>query len=490
MKDFWENITQYRFEFRHLTVLFAALVIFQFFLSFIQKSSLQEFIVETQNWYQQYSAEKIANLTSTSLELIFANIDNTELESPDESQTLIQSFNIIFNQQLLQQNVEDICLLVKKGDSIYAIDDGDVLFQFISDNARFSAVNDEKHSYAINAYREINEDIKASEQVSTILEGSKTFHVFVPFVPNGEFQGVIYMRITPDFTNITNEIISSYDEAAVIYTSVIMLGLLAMYYISSFSVKERDETHKKLIEERENHIKDQIVHEKESVFTQRIYHTHHKAEKVMGFIKEDIREISGDENKGLKERITKYSNFISRVIYDMKWFDPPIQTIRGQSFKTDLNELIKFIVDHIFLRLSSATEIYNFELDFDEKLPKVPINEFVAWEIIEPLIQNSIDHAGKSKVLIKITSDYDEAGRVSTITISDNGKGIDARLLDEENGVKRIFLENTSTKKVENKNSGYGCYLAYEIATKRCGWRLNVKNNDDGGCSFIITISS
>jgi light-regulated signal transduction histidine kinase (bacteriophytochrome) len=323
----------------------------------------------------------------------------------------------------------------------------------------------------------------------TILEGSQTFHVFVPFVPNGEFQGVIYMRITPDFTNITNEIVSSYDEAAVIYTSVIMLGLLAMYYISSFSVKERDDTHKKLIEEQENHIKDRIIHEKESIFTQRIYHTHHKAEKVMGFIKEDIREISGDENKDLKERITKYSNFISRVIYDMKWYDPPIQTIRGQSFNTDLNELIRFIVDHIFLRLSTATEIYNFDLELDESLPKVPVNEFVAWEVLEPLIQNSIDHAKKEKVTVKIISVHDESKKLSTIIISDNGKGIDPDLLSEENGVKRIFLENTSTKVVENKNSGYGCYLANEIAVKRCGWKLDVKNNEDEGCSFILTIA-
>jgi sensor histidine kinase regulating citrate/malate metabolism len=119
----------------------------------------------------------------------------------------------------------------------------------------------------------------------------------------------------------------------------------------------------------------------------------------------------------------------------------------------------------------------------------VPVNEFVAWEVIEPLIQNSIDHAGRSKVLIKISSAYDDSSNITSITISDNGRGIDPGLLEEENGIKRIFRENTSTKKVENKNSGYGCYLAYEIATKRCGWQLDAKNNDDGGCSFIINIS-
>jgi hypothetical protein len=490
VKDFWSNITRYRFEFRHLTVLFAVLVIFQFILSFIQKSSLQEFIVETQNWYQQYSAEKIANLTSTSLELIFANIDDSELENPDESQTLIQSFNIIFSQQLLQQNVDDICLLVKNSGSIYAIDDGEVLFDYITHHSDFSSVNNPKHEFAVNTYTEFNDSIRISEQVFTLLEGTQTFHVFVPFVPNGEYQGVIYMRITPDFTNITREIISSYDEAAIIYSSIIMLGLLAMYYISSFSVKERDESQRILAVEKEKYIKEQIIHEKESIFTQRIYHTHHKAEKVMGFIKEDLRKLSGEENIEIKKRMMKYSNFISRVIYDMKWYDPPIQTIRGQSFNTDLNELIKFIVDHIFLRLSTATEIYNFELDLDDSLPKIPINEFVAWEVIEPLIQNSIDHAKSDKVIIEINTNYDKSNNQIVLKISDNGRGIDAELLEEVNGIKRIFFESTSTKIVENKNSGYGCYLAYQIATKRCGWQLDVNNNEDKGCSFTIIIPS
>jgi len=490
VKELLPNITHYRFEFRHLTVLFVVLVIFQFILSFIQKSSLQEFTVETQKWYQQYSAEKIANLTSTSLELIFENIDNSELENPEESQTLIQSFNIIFSQQLLQQNVDDICLLVIKSNAIYAIDDGEVLFDYITGNSGFSSTNNPKHAFAVNAYREINDSIKLSEQVYTILEGIQTFHVFVPFVPNGEYQGVIYMRITPDFTNITREIISSYDEAAIIYSSVIMLGLLAMYYISSFSVKERDKSQRILAEEKEKYIKEQIIHEKESHFTQRIYHTHHKAEKVMGFIKEDLRQISGDDNRILKERMTKYSNFISRVIYDMKWYEPPIQTIRGQSFNTDINELIKFIVDHIFLRLSAPTEIYTFKLDLDDSMPKVPVNEFVSWEVIEPLIQNCIDHANREKILIKISSVYDDTYKRSVVRISDNGQGIIPELLKEVNGIKKIFFESTSTKIVENQNSGYGCYLAYQIATKRCGWQLDAENNEDEGCSFILTIPS
>ncbi len=39
-------------------------------------------------------------------------------------------------------------------------------------------------------------------------------------------------------------------------------------------------------------------------------------------------------------------------------------------------------------------------------------------------------------------------------------------------------------------NRGYGCYIAYQIATKRCGWKLDALNIDGGGCKFIIEIDN
>ncbi len=113
-----------------------------------------------------------------------------------------------------------------------------------------------------------------------------------------------------------------------------------------------------LFDEHETNLKKQINYEKELIFTKRIYHTHHKAEKIMGFIKEDLRKLAPENINDVKYRVSKYSNFISRVIYDMKWFDPPLQTIRNQMFKTNLNEVIKFIVDNIFLRITSKSDAY------------------------------------------------------------------------------------------------------------------------------------
>ncbi len=487
----YDNIGKYRFEIRHVTVLFAVLLIFQIMISFVQKSSLENFLNDTQNWYQKDAAERLANLTTTSLELLLENVDSEAKLSRNKRRQLVESFNIIFSQQLLQQNVEEICLLVERGDELTALDNGDLLLKVFSEIAVKDNSANLKHAEAIDFYRKNILNIKNSEEIFSQREGLATFNILVPFVPKGEFVGALYMKNTPDFTFITREIISNYDETAIIYSSLILLGLLAMYYISSYTVKERDEAQKLFLKEQEEHIKEQIMYEKESLFTKRIYHTHHKAEKVMGFIKEDLRKLKGDGIEEIVHRLNKYSNFVSRVIYDMKWYDPPISTIRGQMFNTNLNEVIKFIVDNLFLRLSSKSEQFRFKLDLDENLPTVYINEFVIWEILEPLIQNSIDHANEQSVTINITTRYFSDTKLTEIKISDNGGGIIPELLeDDEDGIQRIFKENKTTKSGSEPNRGYGCYIAYQIAKNRCGWMLNVENIPSGGVCFNIVIKN
>ncbi len=486
----YENIKKYRFELRHVTVLFAILMIFQIIISFVQKSSLESFLDDTENWYQQDDAERLANVTTISLELLLENIGSEIQRNPDKQHKLIESINIIFSQQLLQQNVEKICLIIERGDQLFAVDDGEELLRVMNYLNGEVNVNSNTYKDALKFYRENLSKVKSNEEVFSMKSENNKFHTLVPFVPNGEFLGALYMENIPDFSLVTNEIISNYDETAVIYSSLILLGLLAMYYISSYTVKERDEAQQLFLEEHEQHIKEQVVHEKESLFTKRIYHTHHKAEKVMGFIKEDLRSLTPDNIEEIKFRLNKYSNFVSRVIYDMKWYDPPISTIRGQMFNTDLNQVIKFIVDNLFLRISAKSGKFDFELDLDERLPKLHINEFVIWEILEPLIQNSIDHGRDEKLTVKINTKYFEDENLTEVRIEDNGNGIAPELLEtDDKGIKKIFLENITTRNTSQPNRGYGCYIAYQMATLRCGWELDAMNTNTGAM-FIIKIKN
>jgi len=489
-KKIIEKFREYHFEFKHLTVLFIILFSFQLFLSFINKSSIAGFLHNTQEWYQKDSAEKLANLTTTSIELLLEAINPKEKPDDEAVNRVIQSFDIIFSQQVLEHNIQEICIIVEKNGEIFTIDDGKVFFSYLLEGHINSESNRTNHLNARKLYRTIKDEVIKTEQIKSILSDKQTFNTFVPLVLRGEFIGVLYLRNTPNFSFITDQIISSYDETSVIYLSLILFGLLAMYFISSYTVKERDEAQKLLFVEHEENLKKQINYQKELLFTKRIYHTHHKAEKIMGFIKEDLRALKNENTQEIKERVTKYSNFISRVIYDMKWYDPPIQTIRNQIFRTNLNEVIQFLLNHIFLRISASTKAFEFKLDLDETLPPVPINEFVIWEILEPIIQNSIEHGGEAYLNIYIITRYNIENKISTITIADNGIGILPELLEvNKEGIQKLFQENVSSKKSEMQNVGYGCYIAYEMS-KRCGWEIKAENIPDGGCRFIISIKN
>lgn len=486
--QFFEKLKKYHFELKHLTVLFAGLIVFQLVLSIIHKTSLRNFVENSQEWYQKHSAERLANLTTTTLELLLETARMNVPANNANKTKIVQFFNIILNQQRLQQNIEDICLLVERNNKVYAIDDGTVLYNFIFEHKVPESESNKLHSTAIDLYLKNKTELVSNEQIINILKEKESYYTLVPFAPSGEIVGALFMKNTPDFGFIQKEIVSNYEETSVIYSALFFLGLLAMYYISTYTLKERDEAQKLLMDENERNLKKQIDYEKESLFTKRIYHTHHKAEKVMGFIKEDLRSLSNENTEEVKYRVNKYSNFVSRVIYDMKWYDPPIQTIRNNAFNTDINEVIKFIVENLFKRTAIQTGSYAFKLELDENLPPVHINEFVVWEIVEPLIQNSIDHGNVDELEIKIITRYFPEEKISRLIIEDNGKGILPELLEvTSKGMKKLFQENVTSKN-SDKSSGYGCYIAYEMATGRCNWKLDAFNLPGKGCQFIITI--
>jgi light-regulated signal transduction histidine kinase (bacteriophytochrome) len=328
-----------------------------------------------------------------------------------------------------------------------------------------------------------------SERIMSEVVDQKTFSVAVPFVPHGEYLGVLYVRITPDFTLLTDEVQANFHTVSVAFSALVFIGLIVMFVVSSGAVRDRDEAQQKLFMEHQANLEKQIRLEKESVFTKRIYHTHHKAEKIMGFIKSDVRMIRPDNIDEVKQRVIAYSNFISRIIYDMKWYDQDINTIVNPVFHANINGIIGFIVKHVFLRLSTRNEMFTFDLDLDPAVPPVHVNEFIIWEILEPLIQNCIDHGQKAFLRIGISTRYDpETGRI-TVRISDDGVGIPAELLQPDpRGFKLIFGEEKPGTRKAGVHSGYGCYIAYQMAVGKCDWTMDADNLEGGGACITMTI--
>jgi signal transduction histidine kinase len=481
----------YQFDLKHVTVLFIVLLIFQLVVSILHKTSVAKFLAHTQEWYQQDSAERLANLTATSLELQLEGYRGEADPKSREARRIVQGLNIILSQQLLNQNVREVCVIVPVHDGLAAIDDGGILYQYMFLGRRDLPSTAINHDAAVALYRQHETEFRSNEQIRAIVEGKQTFHVYVPFVLRGEFTGAVYMKNTPDFSFLSREIITNYDEIALTFSALILFGLLAMFYVSSYTLRQRNEAQAQLFQKEKEHLAEQIHHEKELLFTKRIYHTHHKAEKIMGFIKEDLRNLTAETMESVKYRVTRYSNFVARVIYDMKWFDPPLQTIRNPIFNTDINEVIRFLVQNVFLRIAHSKGRVKFSFTLDPALPPVHINEYVVWEVLEPIIQNSVEHAGASTVMVTITTSYDATARMGQIRIADDGQGIEGWLLErDDQGIPKVFREQSSTKGTgESEHAGYGCYLAYEIARQRCGWTLEAENLSGGGAAFTFTFS-
>jgi len=477
-----------RFSWKHIVLLFVLLMVAQVFVSHMQQNTLRDLLSDTMNWYRRNSAEQIGNLTTSSLELLLESAPIAQGETIAEGKrNLIHALNQILKQPLINRNVEQVCLILPNGDKLLAMDLGQNVFSYFYNHIATDTTVDPKYHFAVARYTSLQNEIMRSGLITSFQQGEDIFHVFVPLEPHGEYAGAVYLKIHPDVSVISKQIVTNFNDTVFLFSSLFLLGLLAIFYVSTYLLVEREQAWEMLYTERETRLREHIDQEKEHLFTKRIYHTYHKAEKIMGFINEDLENSDETNIKDVKYRVSKYANFISRVIYDMKWYNPPIQTIRNQIFKTDLNEVLKFIVDNIFLRMSMKVKTIKFNFHLDEKLPKVSVNEFVVWEICEPLIQNSVDHSNKGNVIIDLSTSYYPDEAKSVLSIEDNGGGIHPTLLErDEHGIKKIFLENISTKE-EGKNAGYGCYLAYEIA-KRCGWQLDAENREEGGARFILLI--
>ncbi|GBD87340.1 histidine kinase-, DNA gyrase B-, and HSP90-like ATPase [bacterium BMS3Abin03] len=472
------------FELYHITILLIIIILSQVILSYINVKSIENVTQKSISIYKWQSAERIADLTTTTLELIVQPIYSQSIND-DLKSTIIESIDYTFTQEKMQKNIDDICLLtMDENNNVLSLQNGEEIFNYLSNRISPSDKEGNNREIAKAWFKRSYNNLFRNESISTLQEGNFSFNILVPFSKHGEIVGAVYMKITPNFDHIIQAIIGSYDISGSFVSAIILLTLLGMFFITSFLVRERDTAQKLLFLNKEKQIRAETATQKELFFTKRIYHAHHKAEKIVGFIKQDLYNLNNSNIEIIKNRMLKYSSFIGRVIYDIKTYNPPVNVIRNQNFNSNLNEIIIFIVDNIFKRVFKEGTQYKFNLELDDKVPILRINEYVIWQMIEPLIQNCIDHNKKRKITINIKTVYDENKQKIFLYICDNGVGINEELLKYNNmGIKKIFTEGTSSKD-SSTNSGYGCYIAYE-SCRMCGWKIDLINQNEGAKTII-----
>ena len=475
-------------NFRFLLVVLALIIISQIILTVYSNNAFHSFLVNTQEWYQNFSVKRMANLTSTSLELIVETQMNQKELIQEQKSKVINSIDIIISQNIMEKNADQICLFIYDGENFIPVDGGEEIYGIIYEQKHFGTAAN-RYQYADSLFSGLRMDLIESEKIMIVTEDEEIFHVFVPFVPDGEFIGALYMKVTPNFSTLSEEFISTYNDFSRIYLILVFVGMALIYVVFSYTLNQRDKAQKLANIEHDKFLKEKIEREKENAFTRRIYHAYHKAEKIIGFINSDLDIMDKQNVEQLKTRVHKYTNFIGRVIYDMKYYDPPLHSIINPIFQTELNEVTRFIVDNMFLRIYKKSPMFTIEQSYDDQIPIINVNEFVIWEIIEPLIQNSISHNPDKHINIHIMTKYDADNSRIIFVLKDDGKGIQNDLFEKnEDGVKKLFLEHVSTKNMFDQQYGLGCYIAYILSTKYLGWELDAENNPDGGCVFRLTI--
>ncbi len=192
---------------------------------------------------------------------------------------------------------------------------------------------------------------------------------------------------------------------------------------------------------------------------------------------ENLRAQAGDNekiNKGI-DRIFEDCERISDLVTNILNFSRPM-SLAMESL--DLRELISQLIEK--WRVTFARRGIACYFHAPETFPKCPGDPRRLEQVLNNLIQNSVDALGTSGgvITLRLAIEESEDGKqMAVISESDNGSGIPSELLE------KIFEPFVTSKKNGN---GWGLALCKRIITKH-GGRISVKSFG-GGTLFEISL--
>ena len=136
-------------------------------------------------------------------------------------------------------------------------------------------------------------------------------------------------------------------------------------------------------------------------------------------------------------------------------------------------------VNYFRQRLPQLSKSIEITEEYTE-LPPISVNkELLGW-VFENLFKNSIDSIGNEGGRIEIKTSLDTDARHASITFTDSGRGIDAKVQ------RRIFSAGYSTKK---RGWGLGLTLVKRIIEEYHGGRIILKESvPEEGTTFLILL--
>ena len=146
-----------------------------------------------------------------------------------------------------------------------------------------------------------------------------------------------------------------------------------------------------------------------------------------------------------------------------------------ESIPTSLNEVMSRVVDYMDRRTSREVRMVS---DFPDQDVVVNLNASLFEWVVENLAKNAVDALGgaQGKIVLRV----EDAGNKAIVEVSDTGKGIHKKDLDN------VFRPGFTTKR---RGWGLGLSLARRIVEEYHKGRIYVKSSEVGkGTTFRIEL--
>lgn len=193
------------------------------------------------------------------------------------------------------------------------------------------------------------------------------------------------------------------------------------------------------------------------------------------FYSELLREElpQGSEHLADIEVVVRHAETCRSVVQDLLEFSRNAQTVRlpGQ-----LNDTIGRVIS--VLQKQFSKEGIRIETSLDPTLPMIPLNESKLQQVWMNLLLNAKQAIKEGDGRIVVTTRYDKAAGISSVTIADNGEGIAPEI------IHKIFDPFFTTKN-DGEGTGLGLSVSYGII-KEHGGEITVESRPAAGSVFRV----
>lgn len=176
------------------------------------------------------------------------------------------------------------------------------------------------------------------------------------------------------------------------------------------------------------------------------------------------------------KRIYNYTNYLSDTIDTFREFLTQTKVYKKAHLQKKIKNAIELIDDSLKQKKITLTNNINNTEDLYVNI--IP-GEFI--QVIINILKNAQDALLANNIQnpwIKI--DIKRDSNLATITIEDNAKGVDKKIIEH-------IFEPYFTTKEKSQGTGLGLHIAYKIITESANGELSVTNTQDGA-KFIIKI--